>query len=100
LLDLRWTWDHDASVGIGEARENVWKRAYRREHDKKKKSGAVVEKADTDMAGGEAVEKKVALAFRISINQDEKEVVLEWLGGSDQVLWESFCGMLHRYFKG
>jgi 23S rRNA (adenine1618-N6)-methyltransferase len=99
-LDLHWTWDRDALSGIGESSQNVWKRAYRREHDRKKNKtaaaaagGAYCELAD-EVAGD-----KIELAFRISIEHGVGEVLVEWLRGSDQVLWESFCGMLHRVFK-
>jgi 23S rRNA (adenine1618-N6)-methyltransferase len=97
-LDLHWTWDHDTSIGVGEASQNVWRRAYRRGHDRKKNEfAAVAGVADIEM-GGQVADKKVALAFRISVDQHAKDILLEWLRGSDQVLWESFCGMLHRVF--
>jgi 23S rRNA (adenine1618-N6)-methyltransferase len=44
-------------------------------------------------------EMKVALAFRINVAENTREVVIDWLRGSDRVLWESFCGMVHRSFK-
>jgi 23S rRNA (adenine1618-N6)-methyltransferase len=65
----------------------VWKRAYRREYEKKKKQGV--------QAGEQG--RKVVLAFRITVLAGR--VVVEWLRGSDQVLWESFCGLVHRYFR-
>jgi 23S rRNA (adenine1618-N6)-methyltransferase len=84
---LRWTWDASHSSGVGEASQNVWKRAYRREYEKKKKQGV--------QAGEQG--RKVVLAFRITVLAGR--VVVEWLRGSDQVLWESFCGLVHRYFR-
>jgi 23S rRNA (adenine1618-N6)-methyltransferase len=97
-LDLRWIWDPDTSMGIGETYRNVWKRAYRREYDKKRRDMATV--VDTKM-NGEHVDGRVELAFRIRVITDTKEVmlVLEWLQGRDQVLWESLCGMVHRGSK-
>jgi 23S rRNA (adenine1618-N6)-methyltransferase len=65
----------------------VWKRAYRREYEKKKKQGV--------QAGEQG--RKVVLAFRITVLAGR--VVVEWLRGSDQVLWESFCGLVHRNFR-
>jgi 23S rRNA (adenine1618-N6)-methyltransferase len=65
----------------------VWKRAYRREYEKKKKQSV--------QAGEQG--RKVVLAFRITVLAGR--VVVEWLRGSDQVLWESFCGLVHRYFR-
>ena len=93
-LDMRWAWDPTTSTGIAEAAQNVWKRAYRREHERRKKE----ESEDTDMGAG-LEDKQVALAVRIKVIDDVREVLIEWLRGSDQVLWESFCGMVHRNFK-
>lgn len=95
-LDLSWDWNADTLIGIGEASQNVWKRAYRREHERKKNQ---MDKAVEDSSMEEAADSKVELAFRVSINRGSRELVLEWLKGRDQVLWESFCGMLHRAFK-
>lgn len=53
---------------------------------------------DAEMESG-AEERKVALAFRITVDEGVKEVLIEWLRGNDQVLFESFCGMMHRNFK-
>ncbi len=44
-------------------------------------------------------EKEVELAFRIQVNDLAFRVDIEWLRGMDQVLWESFCGLIHRHFK-
>lgn len=98
-LDLRWAWNRNASTGLGEASQNVWKRAYRREHDRKNNRTAAAAGREDIEIKDEAADKEVRLAFRISINQGAGEVLIEWLRGSDQVLWESFCGMLHRTFK-
>ncbi|KAJ4289149.1 hypothetical protein N0V90_011491 [Kalmusia sp. IMI 367209] len=97
-LHMRWNWDPETSAGIGEAAENVWSRAYRREHERKKKEMAAAGTGDMEMQDG-VEDAKVALAFRIKVMNDTREVVIEWLRGSDQVLWESFCGMVHRSFK-
>jgi 23S rRNA (adenine1618-N6)-methyltransferase len=48
------------------------------------------------MAAGE---QKVELAIRIRVIGLAREIELQWLRGSDQVLWESFCGLMHRHFK-
>jgi 23S rRNA (adenine1618-N6)-methyltransferase len=53
---------------------------------------------DTEMQNA-LEEMKVALAFRIKVAESTKEVVIDWLRGNDRVLWESFCGMVHRSFK-
>ena len=91
-LDLRWTGIHKTGVAIGEASQNVWNRAYRREQQKRLKSGG------TETVGDQG--KKVALAFRVSVFEEPaKKIVIDWLRGSDVQLWESFCGMLHRHFR-
>jgi 23S rRNA (adenine1618-N6)-methyltransferase len=43
--------------------------------------------------------REVQLAFRISVVELAREIEVQWLRGRDQVLWESFCGMVHRGFK-
>lgn len=91
-LDLNWTWDVASSVGIGQASENVWGRAYRRAYERRKREGEVGMHANTQ-------DKIIKLAFRITVVQLASEIVLEWLKGDDQVLWESFCGCVHRWFK-
>jgi 23S rRNA (adenine1618-N6)-methyltransferase len=91
-LDLVWKWNAKTSTGIGEASENVWGRAYRRAFERRKKEGSVSMQGITG-------DKKVALAFRATVVELAGEVVLEWLKGGDQVLWESFCGCVHRWFK-
>lgn len=91
-LDLTWTWNAETSSGIGEACQNVWSRAYRRAHERKKRQGV------EDMNQGDG-ENKVELAFRIKVVDLAREVDVEWLRGADQVLWESFCGLMHRHFK-
>ncbi|KAF3048379.1 hypothetical protein E8E12_011745 [Didymella heteroderae] len=90
-LDLTWTWDPATAIGVGEASENVWGRAYRRAYERRKRDGRV------EMGG--TIVMKTKLAFRVTVVQLAGEVVLEWLRGDDQVLWESFCGCVHRWFK-
>lgn len=91
-LDLVWKWDAASSTGVGKAAENVWGRAYRRAYDRQKKEGYVKMQSDTNGV-------TVKLVFRITVVELAGEIVLEWLRGDDQVLWESFCGCVHRWFK-
>lgn len=91
-LDLSWKWDAATSSGVGEASENVWGRAYRRAYERRKREGMMEIRDD-------AVGKKTKLAFRVTVVQLAGEITLEWLRGEDQVLWESFCGCVHRWFK-
>ncbi|KAF1976537.1 hypothetical protein BU23DRAFT_528211 [Bimuria novae-zelandiae CBS 107.79] len=97
-LHLRWNWDAQNATGIGEAAGNVWSRAYRREHERKKKEAAASGGNDMEMQD-DLEDMEVAIAFRIKVLHSTREVVIDWLRGSDQVLWESFCGMVHRSFK-
>ncbi|CAO2653693.1 Nn.00g031040.m01.CDS01 [Neocucurbitaria sp. VM-36] len=90
-LDLRWDWSPETSTGIGEASQNVWSRAYRRAYERKQKEGLVDMKQDG--------ERGVELAFRIKVVDLAREVDVEWVRGTDRVLWESFCGLVHRDFK-
>jgi 23S rRNA (adenine1618-N6)-methyltransferase len=88
-LDLRWKWVEETSVGVGEATQNVWNRAYRHAQEKRKKLGA------TEMS----IEQELPVAFAFCVQVVEapaKQIVIDWLRGNDVQLWESFCGMLHR----
>ena len=91
-LNLQWNWNDEISTGIGEASQNMWKRAYRREYERRKREGIQVMN-ETDEP------RKIELAFRIKVVDLARQVHLEWLKGTDQVLWESFCGLVHRLFK-
>lgn len=90
-LDLVWKWNPATATGIGEASENVWGRAYRRAYERRKREGQVEMRGDTY--------DKTKLAFRITVVELAGETVVEWLRGDDQILWESFCGCVHRWFK-
>jgi 23S rRNA (adenine1618-N6)-methyltransferase len=90
MLDLIWTWTDETSSGVGEASQNVWKRAYRRDYERKQRQGI------TDM---DAASRTVELAFRINVIDLAREIEVQWLKGTDQVLWESLCGLVHRHFK-
>lgn len=68
----------------------MWSRAYRRAYERKQKEGVV----DMDEAN-----REVELAFRVRVIGLAREVDLQWLRGRDKVLWESFCGLVHRNFK-
>ena len=60
-------------------------------YERKQKEGLVDMKEDA--------ERDIAIAFRIRVVDLAREVVVEWLRGRDQVLWESLCGLIHRHFK-
>jgi 23S rRNA (adenine1618-N6)-methyltransferase len=40
--------------------------------------------------------RNITLAFRIRVIGLAREIVIDWLRGSDRVLYESFCGLIHR----
>jgi len=44
-------------------------------------------------------DRKIELAFRIKVVDLAREMEVQWLRGTDRVLWESFCGLVHRGFK-
>ncbi|KAH8723714.1 hypothetical protein GQ44DRAFT_619771 [Phaeosphaeriaceae sp. PMI808] len=91
VLDLQWAWNAESSSGVGKASQNVWSRAYRRAYERRKNTGMQgIEEGQT---------RKVELVFRITVVDLGREVELQWLKGRDQVLWESFCGVMHRHFK-
>lgn len=84
--DVFWTWDGEGDYGVVEAKGNTWSRAARR---KKTRQGGV---ADTN-----GHDQEVTLAMRITAHDTELE--LRWLKGTDEVQYESFCGMLKRALK-
>lgn len=93
LRYFHYTWYTKQSC-IGYAREDVWSRKARRKFAREQHDSDSIshdEKAlDVEMA---------ALGFRIdlSLQADHSvDVVVRWIKGSDQVLFESFCGMLKR----
>lgn len=76
----------------------MWKRAYRREFERKQREGLVQMKG-ADEAGDRDGNGRVELVFRIKVVDLAREVVVEWVRGRDRVLWESLCGVVHRHFK-
>jgi 23S rRNA (adenine1618-N6)-methyltransferase len=80
-------------TGHGFAMRNVWSRQARR----RKKRGRLEEEPDEQE---EIDEDEAALGIRVLLRQSKQEksaeIVIRWLKGNDEVLFESFCGMLHR----
>ena len=75
--------------------ENVWSRQARR---KMQGSAGLAHKAEID-------EAKAVLGFKILVKKEGIEdkgvrVVVQWLKGTDSVLFESFCGMVKRKTEG
>lgn len=93
LRYFHYTWYTKQSC-IGYAREDVWSRKARRKFAREQHDG------DTISHDEKALDvETAALGFRIdlSLQADHSvDVVVRWIKGSDQVLFESFCGMLKR----
>lgn len=97
-LQLEWQWRNAISTGVGFSNENVWSRQARR----KKMSKAESTKAE--MAKMDVDPDAAALGFKIEVrqrlHQTDVDVSVRWLKGTDNVLFESFCGMLKRKVEG
>ena len=91
LHGFQWKWSPKYLLGTGFAMQNVWSRqARRRRHNY---AGEQQEELDVD-------EDEATIGVRVGLRQSKREkfaeVVIRWLKGNDEVLFESFCGMLHR----
>lgn len=100
-LSLDWSFDPKTSTGLGVARGNVWSRHARRKRKLQEMSAETPsssnpvpnEKNVTDLSRSTAA-MEPEMIFRVSISDDL--VSLRWLKGVDDVLWDSFCGMMRR----
>lgn len=93
LRNFHYTWYTKQSC-IGYAREDVWSRKARRKFAREQHDGEAISHDEKALDVLTA-----ALGFRIdlSLQADHSvDVVVRWIKGSDQVLFESFCGMLKR----
>jgi 23S rRNA (adenine1618-N6)-methyltransferase len=105
LRYLVHTWVTKESC-VGFAREDVWSRKARRKFSKEQHTKSANENDDPDMMDLEGQWKKApkdvaALGFRIDLRLEADtsvSMVIRWLKGMDQVLFESFCGMIKRKF--
>ena len=89
---FHFTW-HSKQSCIGYAKEDVWSRKARRKFAREQHDGDTVHDKKA-LDNGNA-----ALGFRIdlSLQADRSvDVMVRWIKGADQVLFESFCGMLKR----
>jgi 23S rRNA (adenine1618-N6)-methyltransferase len=97
-LSLDWSFDPKTYTGLGVARGNVWSRHARRKRKLQEMSAetpsssnaVTAEKIVTDPTA----EMEPEMVFRVSIS--DSLVTLRWLKGVDEVLWDSFCGMMRR----
>lgn len=78
-------------MGVGFSDKAVWSRAARRHMAKKGQEESEDEDEDADMA----------LGFKIYVegvveSETLNRVTVRWIKGRDNVLFESFCGMVKR----
>lgn len=83
------------ATGVVFAMENVWSRQARRKRQQQQKEG------NADAEREKIDEHKAALGFKIQLKkvkaaENDVEILIRWLKGTDSVLFESFCGMLKR----
>jgi len=83
------------ATGVVFAMENVWSRQARRKRQQQQKEG------NADGEREKIDEHKAALGFKIQLKkvkaaENDVEILIRWLKGTDSVLFESFCGMLKR----
>jgi 23S rRNA (adenine1618-N6)-methyltransferase len=91
---LSWTWDQEKQEGHGRARENVWSRAWRRKKLSKTKDGGVEPEPTLSPADSDVCK----FGFLISIHTEETniKILLRWVEGLDQAIFESFRGFMQR----
>lgn len=98
LRYFQYTWYSKQSC-IGYAREDVWSRKARRKFAREQHDGGMNSEQSVSHDVKALDIETAALGFRIdlSLQADHSvDVVVRWIKGSDQVLFESFCGMLKR----
>lgn len=94
-LDLQWDWQPDTWTGYGTASQNVWSRSARRKRKRNE-----MEQEDAQQTTAQSTDEKkpgISLGFEIEVKEGDMEV--RWLQGKDNILFESFCGMLKRAMK-
>lgn len=104
-LSLNWSFDPENFTGLGISRGNIWSRHARR---KRKLQEMTISLSSHNPKPGEtssvatpspsSAELLPEMVFRVSIFTGS--VTLHWLKGVDEVLWDSFCGMMRRKLTG
>ncbi|KAI4719585.1 hypothetical protein E4T48_04219 [Aureobasidium sp. EXF-10727] len=97
-LDIQWSWQSEKWAGRGVATQNVWSRSARRKRKRvemEQEDGQEATSQSGILNSADAV--KVSLRFDIEVKEGDMEV--RWLQGRDNILFESFCGMLKRSMK-
>lgn len=91
-LALQWKWNETLRLGYGRATKNVWSRSARRKRKREEAGRQPTGQKEPELAVES--ENEIALGFEISVQSDE--LVIRWVQGRDQVLFESFCGMMKQ----
>ncbi|KAI0424509.1 hypothetical protein F5Y09DRAFT_353345 [Xylaria sp. FL1042] len=103
-LNLRsWDWDDQRLRGVGFADGNVWSRAYRRR--RVGKGVVAVDQRENAILLPDVTD--CALGFSVSIQSENVDnsgdsspaVILRWLQGDDESLFESFSGVIRRCLR-
>lgn len=99
LDDLPWYWqkEQDRPAGMGFAELNTWSRQARRRMQLAQQQGTAPSKPTK-------VPDQVAMGVRIQLDwlqtqpQEERKVqiIISWIQGTNQAIFESFCGMVKR----
>lgn len=87
---ISWSWDREALLGVGRARENVWSRAWRRKRKREDAEGGSVSSA-------RPVDSEVCVfgfSVFIKVNKTEAVVGCRWREGHDESIYTSFCGFV------
>ncbi|KAI2641252.1 hypothetical protein GGS21DRAFT_487591 [Xylaria nigripes] len=100
-MDLRsWIWDEHRLRGVGFSDGNVWSRAYRRRRvDDSTATKQKIAAPSLDMT-------TCAFGFSISLHPENidrsdgsQAVIVRWLQGDDESLFESFSGVIRRCLR-
>ncbi|KAI0392408.1 hypothetical protein F5Y17DRAFT_361588 [Xylariaceae sp. FL0594] len=103
-MDLRsWVWEEGRLRGVGLAEGNVWSRAYRRRQSSKMTPAAQEITSPSPPLSLAAC----PFGFSITIHKQDTEVgsagplavILRWLQGTDDSLFESFLGVIRRCLR-
>ncbi|KAI0860350.1 hypothetical protein F4860DRAFT_222910 [Xylaria cubensis] len=104
-LDLcLWTWDERRLRGVGFSEGNVWSRAYRRKRAGVRADEGAVTNPETLVPSPDV--SHCAFGFSISILPESPDkpnsgtaILLRWLQGDDELLFESFSGLIRRCLR-
>lgn len=94
-LDLMsWSWDNEASKGIGRATENVWGRAWRRRRFRVSSGhGTSQQTAPT------SENCRLGFTITVEVGRQATTASLHWIEGHDQSMFESLSGFLQGRLK-